>query len=305
MKRDISGTSVATAILLIVAAMLLCIKLHGMDAHGLRLPPAVALPIEAAFYGGVIYLWCGRFNLWAQALGLVALFAIRILISTAGIAGAQLEAGHRPVLGAVILSPLWQSWMTAAAFAVVALHLVRNAVLPIKAPEARPVAGVSPAAKVAFDTLRAPSDPVGQAAEAAAATLEAEASTFRVLEPRPTAAKTTTAVALPEVEGWVTVPAAVVAEQLPGDAELDATELLIPYSVIFPKLREGEVRIRLSELDGVYLPLGAEDNEPSIELPLPLIVPQIPDEAFELPEAQPPAWLLADGELEDIFFAKV
>ena len=313
MKREISGTSIATAILLVVAAILLCTQLQKLEATGIGLPPPATLLIEGAFYVGIIYLWCGRFHLRAQALGLAVLLALRIIISAGAIAGAQLDAGHRPqVAWDKALAPVWQSWMVACAFAVIAFHLVRGVIVrgrqAAEAPAVKESAPSRPAAsKVMFDSAPPEAarhieitDHGGGEAAGGAATL------FEVLEPRRTSAPSAPLAApVPQVEGWVSVPVAVIAEQLPPGAQVTGDELLIPLALIMPKLRTGAVRIPLAELEGISAPLATQDDEASVELPLRLIVPQLPDEVLELRQAQPPSWLAVDAALEDIFFAKV
>jgi len=311
-EARVSGTSVATAILLVVAAILLCTRLQGLDANNIALPLAAALLIEGAFYAGIIYLWRGRFRLGAEALGVAALFAIRIVVSAAAMTGAQLATGHRPhLMWENLLAPAWQSWMTAAGFAVIALALVRDAVLPQKeaeAPRAVKDSALSQptAAKVMFDSAAARSARRAETTdEDDAQALAVDSSLFQVLEPRRATAEAPQSGPMPQVEGWAAVPASVVAEQLPAGAHVTGDELLIPLALIVRQLRTGEVRIPLSELDDVSVPPGVGDAEASIELPLRLIAPQLPDEVLELGEVQRPSWLAVGEALEDIFFAKV
>ncbi|UCH36607.1 MAG: hypothetical protein JSV65_09710 [Armatimonadota bacterium] len=313
MKREISGTSVATAVLLLAAAVLLCTRLESLDAPAIKLPVLAALLTEGAVYAGIIYVWSGRFSLRAELVCLPTLLLLRIAVSAAAAVGAELAAARRPHIGWDFLSPGWESWMTAAAFAVIAVYLVRGALMPPeRAPAERRAHKVSTAqptaAKVAFDS------PPAQAGAGASADAEdagrngaTDASLFQVLDPRDSAqSQMSSAPPMPQVEGWVTVPASLIAEQLPPDAQLEVDEVTIPLSRIMPRLREGEVRIPLVELDDVVSrPAGAADDAASIELPLPAIVPLIPDEAFDLPQPKPPSWLAADAALEDIFFAKV
>ena len=311
MKRQISGTSVATAVLLVAAAILLCSRLQRLEAGGIALPVAAALLIEAAFYAGIVYLWCGRFRLRSEALGVAALYLIRIAVSAGAAAAAQLGGGpHAHLSWHGIMAPVWQSWMTAAGFTVVALALVRDLLLPKReAPAQRPVkdsARAQPqAAKVMFDGP--PGPPVVGAGLTGDGNDQAPAvdpSLFQVLEPRRAAAGPQLT-PIPEVEGWAAVPASVVAQQLPAGAEVSGEEILIPLALIMRELRTGEVRLPAAELDGVYLPPGCDPQETQVELPLSLIVPQLPDEALELGEPRPPSWLTVETPLEDIFFARV
>jgi hypothetical protein len=110
---------------------------------------------------------------------------------------------------------------------------------------------------------------------------------------------------LPLMDGWVSVPAPLVQQQLPPGAQVRAEEILIPLALIMPRLREGEARIPLDELDDIAVPIGATESAATIEVPLRVIVPQLPAEALELPETQPPAWLSIDAALEEIYFARV
>jgi len=305
MKREISGTSVVTAVLLVAAAVLLCARLQGLNGDDLRLPLAAALLLEAAFYGGIVYVWCGRINVVAQALGIAALLATRIFISAAATIASQLDAAQRPQLHATVLSPVWQSWLTAGAFAVLSLHIVRGAFLPGKAapgPAGREASEVA-AVKVAFDSTPAPRPAAAASGDEGDATSSDE-SLFKLIEPqrrRPAAATLPIAI----VDGWVSVPASVVEQQLPPGAQVRAEEILVPLALVMPRLREGEVRVPLNELDDISVPISAAESATSVELPLRLIVPQIPEQALELPETQPPAWLSVDAALEEIYFARV
>lgn len=322
MKRDISGTSVATAVLLTAAAVLLCSQLQGLDAHAISLPIAAALSIEVAFYAGTLYVWCGRFRPLAFILGIPVLIAIRIVISTGAALCAQLDAGHRTRLGAPVFSPMWTSWMTAVAFAIIVLYLVRGALwrAPVK-DQARSNQGVAAhkrrgkdsamaeprQAKVALDTATPTMVTVIEGSPAAARPAGDDGDVFQVFEPTARRVQSGSPVVqpTPQIEGWVTIPASVVAEQLPAGAQVKAAELLIPLALVMPRLREGEVRIPVTELEDVSIPMGASDQALTIVLPLQLIAPQIPDEALELPETPPPSWLIVDAALEDVFFAKV
>jgi len=322
MKRDISGTSVATAVLLAIAAVLLCSRLQGLDAQAMSLPIAAALPIEAAFYAGTLYVWCGRFRVLALLLGIPLLVAIRIAISTGATMCAQLDAGRHIRLGAAVFSPVWTSWMTAGAFAIIALYLVRGALWRAQdKDQPRSSEGVAAhkrrgkdsetaeptQTKVAFDTSPPSTISMVEGSAGAAHSLGDDGDVFRVLEPtaRRVQPGSVPVQAMPQFEGWVTVPASVIADQLPAGAEVKAAELLIPLALVMPRLREGQVRIPVTALEDVSIPMGASDQIATVELPLPLIAPQIPDEALELPETAPPPWLAVDATVEDVFFAKV
>jgi hypothetical protein len=322
MKREISGTSVATAVLLAAAAVLLCSRLQGFDAHAIGLPIAAALAIEAASYAGIIYFWCRRIRPLALVVGIPILFVLRIAISTGALICAELDSAHRLHLGVGLISPPSLSWLTAVAFAVIALYLVRGSLWqPAAESESAAKGGAArqkrggkdrPAAqptvtKVAFDTSTPTAVSLAEGPATAARSLGDDGDVFRVLEPTARNAQPAAPLIqpMPQIEGWVTVPAAVVAEQLPAGAEVNAAELLVPLALVVPRLREGEVRLPLSALEDVTVSMGAADGEVSVDLPLRLIVPQLPDELLELPEAHPPPWLVADAALEDVFFAKV
>jgi hypothetical protein len=312
MRKEISGTSVATAVLLLAAAILLCGKLAALNADAIRLPPPLALSLEGLAYAAILYIWSGRLSLRAQGLGVPALFAARLVIS-AGAAGAGGAAGLTAAkLWAAMVSPVWVAWAAAAGFAVVTLYLLRGVLLPAP-PSAtqRPAvkSGMAPPtpSKVLFDSKPPAPGAPAQARMVTEADGEGDESLFRVLEPRPAAHALRPATLQPmlEIEGWVRVPAAALLEQLPAGTEIEDEQVEIPLALIVPRLREGELRIPVAELDGIIsLPPGADDDV-SVELPLAQVVPQLPDEALELPPCSPPQWLLVDAELEDIFFAKV
>jgi len=314
MKRDISGTSVATAVLLLATAVVLCTKLQGIDAEAVKLPLFAVLLIECAFYAGVVYRWRGSFRVLTEVLGAAGLLAARIGISAAAAAGVQLATAHRPHVGLSFLAPPWESWMTAALFAVVSLYMVRGMFISadrIDAPRSsRRDARLEPVtSKVAFESAAPQAmGRVGDPRHDGGDAVGADDSVFRVLEParpagQPPVVQLPPAAAM--IEGWVAVPASLIAPQLPAGAQLEGDEVTVPLAAVVRRLREGEVRIPLVELDDIItLPVGASDERATIELPLRLVVPQIPDEVLELPEVQPPAWLAADTQMEEVFFAK-
>jgi len=314
MRREISGTSVATAILVLAAGVLLCARIQTLNAGGIRLPLVAALAIEAVLYGGIIYIWCGRFSPRAEAFGVVALFEIRIAICAAAATAARLGAWQSLDVQRDIVAPVWEPWMAAGAFAVAVLYVVRGAILPAEPGEPEQAAArrrrAEPiAAKVAFASASAPAsapdDAQPQDAETAAPA-RGHDSAFQVLDPRPSALPQAVMVPVPEVEGSVTVPASVLSEQLPPGTQVDGEQVEIPLALVVPRLREGEVHLPAASLDGiVMLPVNADDEQATVELPLALIVAQLPDEVLELPEMEPPSWLAMESELEDIFFAKV
>jgi len=310
MKRDISGTSVATAVLLLATAVVLCTKLQGIDAEAVKLPLFAVLLIECAFYAGVVYRWRGSFRVLTEVLGAAGLLAARIGISAAAAAGVQLVNAHRPHVGLSFLAPPWESWMTAALFAVVSLYMVRGMFISadrIDAPRrSRRDARAEPVtSKVAFESA-APqaTGRIGDPRHDDGDAVGADDSAFHVLDPtRPPVVQLPPAAIM--IEGWVAVPASLIAPQLPAGAQIEGDEVTVPLAAVVRRLREGEVRIPLVELDDIItLPVGASDERATIELPLRLVVPQIPDEVLELPEVQPPAWLAADTQLEEVFFAK-
>lgn len=309
MKREISGTSVATAVLLLAAAALMCIRMQRLETDGAPLPLYAALLLEAAFYSAVVALACRRLSLRAEALGVPALFAMRIGVSAVAAASVHLGAsGHWPA-AVDFLAPGWAAWVTAGAFSAAALSMVGGMMLQsaqaTRGQSARgPVAALAPA-KVAFESER-PQQAPGVAPRPTTEPAEAAPTTFQVLEPLPAA---TPAVVLPppppQVEGWITLPASALRAQLPPGAEVEGESLVIPLSLIVPRLREGQVRIPLEELRGIIsLPPDGEETA-QVELPLPLVVQQLPDEVLELPESTPPSWLAVDAGLEEVLFAKV
>ena len=311
MRKQISGTSVATALLLVATAVLLCTKLDSLNATGIKLPPFAALPLEGVFYAGILYIWSGRLSLRAELLGLPTLFALRMGISAAAGSAVRLMSSAHAHPVAAALSPVWVVWATAAGFAVAAIYLLRDPLLPAPAADAgrAPAKTGSPSAsgKVSFES-GSPSDAaLAEAVSASAAPPDGDddASLFRVLEPRAMARQEAQAAPFMQLEGWVTMPASLLLEQLPAGAESVQDRVEIPLALIMPQLRAGQIRIPASRLEGIMLPRGAADEEVTVELPLEMVVPQLPEEALELPECSPPSWLVEDAELEDIFLAKV
>jgi hypothetical protein len=310
MKRDISGTNVATAVLLLATAVVLCTKLQGADAEAVRLPLFVTLAIECALYAGVVYLWQGGVRVLTEVFGVAGLLAVRIGISAAAAGATQLVGAHRPHIGSTFLAPPWEAWATAILFAVVSLYLVRGLFISAQRSDARRSrrdASPEPVTtKVAFESASA--EPTAPRADARRDDGGAASTLLEVIDPARTEGQAQVVrlpAAAPVVEGWVAVPASLIAPQLPPGAQIEGDEVTVPLAAVMRRLREGEVRIPLVELDDIIvLPVGASDERATIELPLRLVVPQIPDEALELPEGQAPAWLAVDAQLEEVFFAK-
>jgi hypothetical protein len=123
------------------------------------------------------------------------------------------------------------------------------------------------------------------------------------------------------VECEVQIPLALVLSQLGQAGAVDESTLVevrpdlnmsIPVSLVTPGLREGEVALPISAL-APYLPngipydaaseeMGEMTAQPMIVLPLEIIVPQIPVEAFALPERSSPDWMSAEPTEADAAF---
>jgi hypothetical protein len=313
MRKEISGISVATAILLLAAASLLCTKFGGLDSAAMKLPPAAALSLEGLFYVGIISIWRRRMSPRALGLGVPTLFALRMGIVVAGAITTRAMGESASLSGAAMLSPATAVWATATCLAVAAFYPVRGLVAPAASAGdgVRPRAAPAPA-KVLFEALPVNRHPGASAAAEQHHDRERDDTQFHLVESRPSAATSPTPSYAPPayVEGWATVPSSVLLQQLPAGAKVVAgadggDSVEVPLALIVSRLREGEVRIPVGELDGVIsLPAGGPAAETSVELPLELVVPQVPDEVLELRETPPP-WLAVEAELEDIFFAKV
>ncbi|KPJ64796.1 hypothetical protein AMK68_00475 [candidate division KD3-62 bacterium DG_56] len=118
-------------------------------------------------------------------------------------------------------------------------------------------------------------------------------------------------------DGDVEVPALVIFKQLHQVGAIDQSVVArvpsdlavsIPIALVAPGLREGAVVLPISAL-APYLPdhlerdgLVAEPDEmttePMIMLPLEIVVPQIPKEAFVLPAMPSPEWMSLEREEE-------
>jgi hypothetical protein len=125
---------------------------------------------------------------------------------------------------------------------------------------------------------------------------------------------------VPQADTAIEVPVMALLAELPREMVTDEARALddgrsvvIPTDRVLPQLREAQVLLSIQEITELLphrmrkaLSQPAEVNLgcDTVNIPLELIVPQIPLDAFALPDPSPPAW--ADVEEPDgIVFATV
>jgi len=308
MKKQASVTGIAAAVLMAAGGILL--SAHLSAVRGL---PAIeqrsALPIELAFYLLVMVVVGRRYSLQGYLLGIGCMLGMRLLIDTAAVAWLLLQQHASAVVIADHVFSSTPVWVGSAVMAALSLSPLAG-LLPERARadrRARLMAEVEQNRRQ--QTAPAASPVVEQVRPEPALYVPAGEQTPKA----PVAPRHLDRRVMRQVEGWVEIPTQAIVAQLPesllGKEAANGGVARVPLSVVLPELPEGRVRVRLTEVidclpEGCLRPdLGVFGSEaPEIDLPLEVIVPQLPEEVLEVEAARPPVWLKVDPELERTLF---
>jgi hypothetical protein len=310
MRTGFTGVKVVTAAAILLSGCLLLYHMQGGTlGYSIPVPSPWLVLASLAFVAAVAAAWGSSAQpQGAWVLGLVMVGTQFVLLIATGIA---LEATEPKAPGAQLVAPLTNgtTCVIAAVLAVatwIPLHSAlggRRSHRRTRAMRARSSVAAQRRTDVEADSQ--PPDRgfvLGVPGVESAGALAADRSeTSGAGGPAPVTLA---------VECEVEIPLAPMLGQLSQLGAVDQAasariqpdlSIKIPASVVAPGLREGEVALPMSVL-APYLPVdmphevapeevGEMMAQPMILLPLEMIVSQIPEEAFALPERVPPEWM--------------
>ncbi len=311
MRKEFTGISALSAIIAFTAGIVLCMQVSHVK------PPAasaVAAPmlsiIEIAIFGTAVFAWQTRVSFFGWMLGIAGLWLMRMALVSGAAGVLAIGSGTMNVGPAFRDASNLLPRLCAVGFALMVAYPFRI-LLPIRdaQPRSRSKNGQAPNGDKELELL------IVTAKERAANAPAPKA------EPKPQANVGILSSA-PTIDGEVELSLsgvlALMPENLVTDRALalsDTEVVRIPLTAILPQLKEAQVVFNVGELRE-WIPLTVrkalvqpdqsdiETENGLVALPLNLVVPQVPAEAFELPPPSPPAWAKVDAD-EHVVFATV
>jgi hypothetical protein len=317
MRKEFTAISAFSTVLAFTAGAVICMQVSQMEAQpGADISVPVLWAIEAAIFGTAVYVWQSQVTVPGWILGIAGLIGVRTAVVS--VAALMLAVMQETANVAACLQETSQlvPRVCAMGFALMVCYPLR-VFLPMRAVEVRRRGrGFADSAAVKSATAGAEEGDRGLLI----VTVKDRASAERT-QPRPQSAEPIAdLMPAPGIEGDVELPLSSVLALFPDDiltdkalALSDTGSLAIPLEVIHPQLKEAQVVFSVADLRSCLPPairkalVQSADSDLEVEntlvvLPLALIVPQLPPEAFELPPPSPPPW--ADVEAaEGIVFA--
>ncbi len=319
MQKRLSATGLVTSLLVIGAGTLLTAQVHQLPgAEGWNIPGWILWAGEASTFLAALLLWTQEPSGLSVALGLAALFSLRLAVGAAAAAVYQLvhPAGEfSAVLGACYTS--LPSRVCSIVFALMAFYPART-LLPRRAAVVRVTQRASkeapfqnllhsPASKSANFLFAASGPGAGEASATAGGTLTRSGA--EMLAGMLPADLQEHKILIPLQLLACQLPSGVLKQEVMERLPRERLEVAVPLNVIFPQLKEALVQISVALLlsffpKGWVLPPAAGGEE-KITLPLEAVIPQVPEEALQLPAPSPPAWAGVLQEEEKLLFARV
>jgi flagellar biosynthesis protein FliQ len=318
MRKDLTAISALSALIAFTAGVVLCLQVSHLTAPtAARASGYVIWVAEVAIFGTALFAWRPKASFLGWLLGIAALVTMRIAVASgAGLVVAIMQQTTN-------MGPALRQTSTfvpracAVGFALMACYPLRVWV-PLRNLEPRRQRsrdGRSPrAAGLVEDGDRGLL--IVTVNDRAAASPDAPRSEVRPHSPVGIRSS------IPLIEGEIELPLSTVLALLPENLVTDRALVLsdtdtmtMPFEVILPQLKEAQIVFSVAELRA-WIPLAVRkallqpvDSDIEIEnglvsLPLELVIPQLPPEAFELPHPSPPAWAKVDAE-EHVVFATV
>ncbi len=311
MRRDFTAISGFSMAISFVAAVVLCIQITQMKAAPeWQIAGATVWIVQLAIFGTAVYAWRPGISLSGWILGILLLILVSLSLTTTTALTLAFLQGVGDFPSAFSRTGSLGPRVCAAFFALMVFYPVR-VLLPIR--RARPVRKRSKGGNA----------DAGATAEGEPAVLVVGGSqAIPVWEARNHPAGSSgpsTSISSLEFDGTIDLPLSAVLAQVPrelwGDGAGDyapSHPVSVPIEVVVPQLKEARIVVRWTDLYEWLPPgagrteteLGHDKNNELVLLPLELVVPQLPAEVFELPEATAPAWAHVDEE-ESVLFATI
>jgi len=317
MRKEFTAISAFSTLIAFTAGAVLCMQISNMKltvGWGISAPMLWAL--EAAIFGGAVYVWRRGVSFFGWLLGIAALLVVRVAVTSSAGLGLALMRESANVGAMIQETTAVVPRLCAAVFALMVCYPLR-VMLPL-----RQVKSDERRRRFADDAGRSARNEEGNRGllivtvkDRAAGAAEARAKG----EVRTPAFGTTSSLM---IEGEIELPLSTVLALLPDDlvtdralALTDSQTVTIPLSVIHPQLKEAQVVFSVADLRAWLSPLvrkaivppsdsDIETENGLVSLPLELIVPQLLPEALQLPPPAPPAWAELQ-ESERVVFARI
>lgn len=316
MRRELTAISVFSTAIAFSAGFVLCMQISQLNFQlGPEIPGPVLSAVEAAIFGTAIYAWQQRVTIIGWIMGIAGLALVRAAVTSAAAVTIALMQGAGDVATGLEETTELAPRACAVVFALMSAYPLRP-LLPVRRQRIRD--------RRSFAESAAVKSAEGDAGSADRGLLivtvkDRNKERRRETEPPPPpepavprpAVEIEGVVRLPLREVLTRMPAGVVSER--GRAVDDTLTMEIPLEEVHPQLKEARVTFTVAELRQWLPPAGRkavraaagadpEKESEQVELPLDLIVPQLPEGALALPEPSPPDWAKVE-QGEPIVFA--
>jgi hypothetical protein len=309
MRRDFTAISGFSMAISFVAAVVLCLQIAQMkSAPEWQIAGATVWIVQLAIFGTAVYAWRSGISFSGWILGILVLIFVSLSLTTTTALTLAFIQGTDDFSSAFNRTGSMGPRVCAAIFALMVFYPLR-VLLPIR--KARPVRKRFKPGETEVETQK-DGDP--------ALLLVGGDQTIPVWDARNRGGggggAPLTSVSSLALDGTIDLPLSAVMAQVPRELWGDAVDeyspshpVSIPIEVVGPQLKEARIVVRWPDLcewlppgaGRVDVELGHGEQEELVLLPLEFVVPQLPHEVFELPEATLPAWAEGDEDGSVLF----
>jgi hypothetical protein len=314
MRREITAINAMSMAIGLLAGAVLC-----MHVAQLRQLPALDVSerllsiIEVVIFGAAVYIWRPTASLGGWVGGVTVMVIIRLALAWTAVLGLTMADTAFTLPQALARVSTTAPRFAAVLFSLMAGYPLRSLVPTSASQSKRRFAG-SPAVRSAAGPqadgdsgllIVTVKDRAATGVEPPKAAQPTESSVVRPV----------LAVALP-----IEVPLSALLAELPREMVTDKARqmsdgraVVLPADSILPQLAEAQVRLGIHEFTellpsnvrkALLSPSDISLEFDQVDIPLELIVPQLPADAFALAPASPPEWADVD-ETDGIVFATV
>jgi len=315
MRREFTAISVSSMIIASVAGIVFCLQLATLKpSPGFQLSEPVLWAVEVAILGAAIYIWQTHISLPGWVLGIGGIVCARVMLSLGAATVTQLGQPATDLPTAMGQMSAFAPRMCAIFFSLMICYPLR-VFLP-----SRPERATTDARRFAESpAVKSPVAVRGDSVSDLIIVAKGESDRGQTAEAQRRSARMLgVSSQQTEVDGTIELPAPTVLQLLPQELLRerlpqikDSQMISVPLDVILPQLREAQILVSSAQIRS-WLPPGlrkvlvdapdANEEEPSVSLPLELIVPKLPADVLALPPPSPPAWAKVD-ETQEVVFA--